>query len=260
MNSNGPNHNVNTIPATVPRRTASPANSSGGSASDSVPAPPQIRRIYGPPPEAHGEAPPTAPRAAPTAHPTPIIPDNLAQVLHSLTQRLQTHENRAVATENEIQMLREQNRILQDRLDEAHAGAQQDDTSSVSSDVSNAPNHAINNNGNGLNVANDLIQRLISAQEESNRLQVEARTADRRARIKDAPVKFPRLQCLSSKSVDTWYTRLMPVLIREKYNCFYDALADDLVPNGAFNPGLNSILFSEIITSLSNSIQDYIYS
>lgn len=157
-------------------------------------------------------------------------------------------------------MLREQNRVRQDRLDETHERAQQHDTSSVSSNTANAHNNATNKNGNGLNIANDLIQHLITAQEEANRLHVEARTTDRRVRKEEATTKFPRLQCLSSESVDTWYTRLMPVLSREKYNCFYDALVDDLVPYGAFNPGLNPIVLSEVMASLSNSIQDYIYS
>ena len=183
------------------------------------------------------------------------LPANLAEVLQALTDRLQEHENRAAASEQVIVMLRAHNRALQQRLDAAR-NIQNDDASSVSSQSSHPqPQPAANPNA-----ANDLLLRLITAQETSNRLQQEAREADRRARVEEAPVKFPKLQCLSAESVDSWYTRLMPMLSREKYRAFYDDRSDDILPDGRFNPGLNAILFSEVMSSLSNSLQDYIYS
>ena len=136
--------------------------------------------------------------------------ENLAEVLQNLTQRLRDHENRAITTENEILMLRDQNRFLQERLDTARQPDPDNDASSVSSRSS----HIIQNNNVNPNAANDLLLRLINANETSNRLQQEAREADRRARIEDTHVKFPKLHCMSAESVDTWYTRLMPMLSR----------------------------------------------
>ena len=257
---NDPNGIFNTIPPSVPRNSPSDADDDASYESvtannpsdpEPIPAPPNTSRTSGSNrsvPEAQPDPQPFQQAAAP--------PLELAQAIAALNRRLIEHETRSAANELEITNLRVQNQALEVDLQRARAHQapavpdNADDASSVSSNT-NQPN--VNN------VSNTLLERLIAAQEESNRLNEVARIASHRARIEAMSVNIPTLRCISSDTIEDWYTRLLPTLSREKYISFYDHRAADIVPNGAFNPSLNAILFSELMPSLSPSIQDYIY-
>ena len=104
------------------------------------------------------------------------------------------------------------------------------------------------------------LNQILIAQQHNNTLQAQARDDDRRARIEMAPTKFPRLTCLSQETVASWHTRVLAMIQQPKYSLFFDPISLDIVPNGNFNPRLNTLLFNELLTSFPPSIQDYIYS
>ena len=104
-----------------------------------------------------------------------------------------------------------------------------------------------------------ILHQLIQAQQQSNIIQTQARTDDLRARIQMTPIKFPRLNCLSDETITVWYPRVIGLLMQPKYSSFYDPISSDLVPDGTFDPQLNTLLYSELITPFSHSIQEYIF-
>ena len=105
-----------------------------------------------------------------------------------------------------------------------------------------------------------LLTQLIQAQNQNNLLQAQAREDERRSRIELVPTKFPRLNCLSQETISSWYQRVLGVIQQPKYSIFYDPISHDLVPDGTINTTLNTILYSELLSSFSAPIQEFIYS
>ena len=104
-----------------------------------------------------------------------------------------------------------------------------------------------------------ILTQLIQAQQQSNTIQAQARADEHRARIESTPAKFPKLNCLSDETITSWYPKVLGIIKQPKYSVFYDPISSDLVPDGNINPHLNTILYAELLPSLSTSIQDYIY-
>ena len=104
-----------------------------------------------------------------------------------------------------------------------------------------------------------LFHLLIQAQHQNNALQAQARDEERRSRIELAPTKFPRLNCLSQETIASWYPRVVVIIQQAKYSQFFDPISADILPNGSFDPQLNTLLFSELLSSFSQAIQDYVY-
>ena len=254
---------VNTIPASISRnrpsdvddeesyKSVTPTNRSNAS---TIPAPPDISRTITQPGSIPGEHIGPQPRIHQAPEPPPL---ELAQAIVALNRRLTEYETRFTAHEREITHLRAQNRVLEEGLQRAQENPPLNDQNN-DADTSSVSSHSRQPEAN--NVSNALLERLIAAQESSNQINEEARTAERRTWIKAVPTKFPSLRCINSETIEEWYTRLIPITSREKCRFFYNHRASDVVPNGDFNPSLNALLFSELMFSLSPAIQDYIYS
>lgn len=105
-----------------------------------------------------------------------------------------------------------------------------------------------------------LLSQLIAVHQQANMLQAQARLDEQQARIKLTRAKFPTLHCLIQDTIESWYSQVINIIKQPKYNNFYDPISHDLVLDGSFNNHLNTILFNELMLSLSKNIQDYIHS
>ena len=76
-----------------------------------------------------------------------------------------------------------------------------------------------------------LLERLVVAQEEFNRLNAAARAEDRRSRIESTSAKFPQLKSLTQDAINDWHQRVLINIKGPKYYVLYDNLTGNIVYN-----------------------------
>lgn len=184
----------------------------------------------------------------------------ILQIINGHQDPLSATEQQLASAVRQTNQLRDTNAQLERHIEDLEANAQQQDSSDSSSASSAATHQAppvppiINPDTNAL------IQHLVDAQRQSNLLQEQGRQEELRARLRSVPVKFPSLKTLEQHAISTWYDSILPHLKKPKYSSFYDQTIGNVVPNGNFDPELNSILYDELMSPLAAPVKEYINS
>ena len=205
-------------------------------------------------------------------HDPPPPPLDQAAIMAAITElqnRVQASERQHAEALNTIADLEQANIELQFRLNNAinnqrgppaadpdpPDSSSDDDSSTTRSDPRMRPQPAA--------LANDnhLLQRLIAAQEEANRLHAEARAEDRRSRIESTSARLPQLKSLTQDAVNDWHQRVLINIKGPKYHALYDNLTNNVVLMGnAVDADLNTVLFTELMGCFTPAIQRYVIS
>ena len=166
---------------------------------------------------------------------------NLQDTIDALQTQIESYSERWTNALDRIDSLQERNATLQEEL---HQVCQQPPPAPQAQ----VPDHSA------------LLQTLINAQLETNRLQLQAQTVNAEARRHNTQYKFPTLKSLTKTDISVWYQKLLTVQQLPKYKDFYDDLASDIIASGAAHPSLNTTLYSEILLHTSAEAETYILS
>ena len=161
---------------------------------------------------------------------------SLQDMIEAMQTQIENYSDRWANALDRIEALQERNDRLHEQLTAARAAPP----------PAPAPDH------------NDLLQTLINAQNEANRIQEQAKSDEAKARQQSVTHKFPSLKTLNQRDINTWHQKVLTVIQLPKYREFYDDLASDMVASGHNNPTLNTTLYSEILTHTSAEAESYI--
>ena len=192
--------------------------------------------------------------------PPALDQEQILAVITALRDRLTATETQLTNAIRHTNQLRDANERLEQhinrletRQEEQEANPQHDDSSSSSSSASVPPNPAPPDTAL-------ILQQLVNAQRETNRLQEQVRQDNLLSRLRSTSIKFPSLKLLDQTSISTWYDLVIPLLKKPKYNSFYDPTIQDIVADGSFDADLNSALYDQLVQPASPTVKEYILS